>query len=337
MKDKIYIDGSLPQWKGNLHLHTTRSDGRATPAEAMAAYKNAGYDFCVMSDHEVYWNSDELDSEGFIVLGGVESGVERNPNTLWEVGGTSNLCLHLHAIRDARSECEPFPHDKKVAHIRDTGVDSWQKNIDYLKSRGNFIILNHPRWSRIEPEQMLSINGYFAVEVYNHCSEVLETTGESEYEWDYCLRRGKHVWAVAADDNHSYAPEDKHCFGGFTMVSAPCLTREALSDGFREGTFYASTGPVIKDMRVTNGVLHMEFSPAQAVRLVASRDFEPTLTPPLGQKTFTSIDHKMRTDIRYLRPEVIGPDGKKAWGQPIFLDGGEADEWIINHQIVPTP
>ena len=45
----------------------------------------------------------------------------------------------------------------------------------------------------------------------------------------------------------------------------------------------------------------------------------------------------MRTDIRYLRPEVIGPDGKKAWGQPIFLDGGEADEWIINHQIVPTP
>ena len=37
--------------KGALHCHTTRSDGRATPAEAMAAYKNAGSDFCVMSDH----------------------------------------------------------------------------------------------------------------------------------------------------------------------------------------------------------------------------------------------------------------------------------------------
>ena len=328
MKDNIYIDGSLPQWKGNLHLHTTLSDGTATPAEAMAAYKNAGYNFCVISDHERYWNSDELDSEGFIVLAGMESSIELNRNNLWEVHGTSNLCLHIHAIRDARSELAPFPHNAEIPHVLDTGVSSWQKEIDYLKSRGNFVILNHPHWSRLEPEQMLSMDGYFALEVYNHCSEMVESSGASEYEWDYCLRRGKHVWAVGADDNHSYAPEDKQCFGGFTMVSAPCLTREALSDSFRNGTFYASSGPVIKDMRVTDGVLHMEFSPAQAVRLVASRDFEPTLTPPLGQETFTSIDYKMRTDLRYLRPEIVGPTGKKAWGQPIFFDGDEHAQWI---------
>ncbi len=328
MQDKIYIDGALPQWKGNLHLHTTLSDGTATPAEAMAYYKNAGYQFCVISDHERYWDSDELDCEGFIVLAGVESGVERNPNELWEVHGTSNLCIHLHAIRDVRSELPPFSHGESVPRVIDTGVSSWQHQINFLKSRGNFVILNHPRWSRIEPEQMVSMDGYLAVEVYNHCSEVLETTGESEYEWDYCLRRGKHVWAVAADDNHSYAPEDKHCFGGFTMISAPELTRESLCDGLRAGSFYASTGPTIKDMRVTDGVLHMEFSPAQAVRLVASRDFAPTLTPPLGQETFTSIDWKMRTDLRYLRPEVIGPTGKKAWGQPIFFDGDAHQQWI---------
>ncbi|MGN0994580.1 MAG: hypothetical protein ACI4PD_05600 [Butyricicoccus sp.] len=320
MKDKVYIDGALPQWKGNLHLHTTRSDGTASPEEAMAYYKNAGYHFCVISDHEIYWDSDALDSENFIVLPGVESGIEKNPNRLWEVHGTSNLCPHIHAIRDAHSTKPSFAHDQSIPRLIDTGVSCWQKQVDYLRAHGNFVILNHPRWSRLEPEQMLSMDGYFAVEVYNHCSEVLETTGESEYEWDYCLRRGKRVWAVAADDNHDYAPEAKQCFGGFTMVSAPALTREALSDSFREGSFYASSGPVIHDMRVENGTLYMDFSEAQAVRLVASQSYAPTLTPPLGQETFTHIEWKLRENLRYVRPEVIGPTGRKAWGQPIFYD-----------------
>lgn len=38
-------------WKGNLHTHSTRSDGKLTPAEVMAAYRGRGYDFLALTDH----------------------------------------------------------------------------------------------------------------------------------------------------------------------------------------------------------------------------------------------------------------------------------------------
>ena len=38
-------------YRGMLHMHTLWSDGRALPEQAVAAYKNAGYDFISVSDH----------------------------------------------------------------------------------------------------------------------------------------------------------------------------------------------------------------------------------------------------------------------------------------------
>ena len=38
-------------WKGNLHTHTTRSDGHKKPSEAVRLYQKAGYDFLAVTDH----------------------------------------------------------------------------------------------------------------------------------------------------------------------------------------------------------------------------------------------------------------------------------------------
>ena len=38
-------------YRGMLHMHTHWSDGRALPEQAVAAYRNAGYDFISVSDH----------------------------------------------------------------------------------------------------------------------------------------------------------------------------------------------------------------------------------------------------------------------------------------------
>ena len=38
-------------YRGMLHMHSLWSDGRAMPEQAMAAYKNAGYDFVSLTDH----------------------------------------------------------------------------------------------------------------------------------------------------------------------------------------------------------------------------------------------------------------------------------------------
>jgi hypothetical protein len=40
--------------RGNLHTHSTGSDGRLTPAQVAEAYAQVGYDFLAISDHMVY-------------------------------------------------------------------------------------------------------------------------------------------------------------------------------------------------------------------------------------------------------------------------------------------
>ena len=42
---------------GDLHMHTTRSDGRQCPAVVCANYRRHGYDFMVISDHGRYYPS----------------------------------------------------------------------------------------------------------------------------------------------------------------------------------------------------------------------------------------------------------------------------------------
>ena len=48
--------------RGNLHAHTTWSDGVKSPADLIAEYEARGYDFLAITDHEnliptSYWRS----------------------------------------------------------------------------------------------------------------------------------------------------------------------------------------------------------------------------------------------------------------------------------------
>src|SRR2546426_9079599 len=48
--------------RGNLHAHTTYSDGVKTPQELLAEYEALGYDFLAITDHEdligsSYWRA----------------------------------------------------------------------------------------------------------------------------------------------------------------------------------------------------------------------------------------------------------------------------------------
>jgi predicted metal-dependent phosphoesterase TrpH len=38
-------------WRGNLHAHSSLSDGALNPVDVVEAYKRAGYDFLQVSDH----------------------------------------------------------------------------------------------------------------------------------------------------------------------------------------------------------------------------------------------------------------------------------------------
>ena len=63
--------------RGNLHAHTTLSDGVRTPAQLIAEYEALEYDFLAVTDHEdkvpvEYWRTLEHLSSSILLFHGIE-------------------------------------------------------------------------------------------------------------------------------------------------------------------------------------------------------------------------------------------------------------------------
>jgi hypothetical protein len=67
----------VPLLKGNLHAHTTFSDGRRPIREVIARYRDLGYDFLAITDHDDrihddYWFDIPAGDERMLILPGIE-------------------------------------------------------------------------------------------------------------------------------------------------------------------------------------------------------------------------------------------------------------------------
>lgn len=122
-----------------------------------------------------------------------------------------------------------------------------ERIIEEMTADGYLVVFNHPQWSRNVFDDLAKVDGYFAVEVYNHGCEEENHTGHAEPYWDFLLRMGRKVWGIAADDNHNRnpygeTPGEWDSFGGWVMVNAPELSCAAIADALREGPFLLVLG-----------------------------------------------------------------------------------------------
>jgi hypothetical protein len=83
----------MPWLRGNLHAHTTWSDGVKTPAELIAEYEALGYDFLAITDHEGhiprgYWRALPRLASRLLLFHGIELnwGVHANGEAEQHVG-----------------------------------------------------------------------------------------------------------------------------------------------------------------------------------------------------------------------------------------------------------
>lgn len=76
---KILLDDTGQLYKGALHLHTIRSDGRCTPEVLAYMYKNAGCDFLAFTDHWLYGDGGEIND--MLLLSGCEYNIGDIVNT----------------------------------------------------------------------------------------------------------------------------------------------------------------------------------------------------------------------------------------------------------------
>ncbi len=316
------------QWyKGNIHCHTTVSDGRLTPSQVVELYKSNGYHFLAISDHDVFSDyGSEFDDENFITLPAVEAAV-----VLVDKPG-STYCVkthHIHGIlgpkpvRDKASRAF-YEHMEKVpfkpcAGTWDGAAEA-QALVDTLASHGCMVMYNHPIWSKVRESDFIDTKGIFALEIFNYGTVNESGTGYDTTYWDVMLREGRRVYGVASDDNHNTEFVQDSC-GGFIVVKAPELTHEAITQAMLDGNFYSSAGPEIYDWGVHDNVAYVSCSPVERVNFIAGNYVGAGATV-IRENPEESMDYalyRLRGDETYVRVECVDEHGRTAWSNPIFL------------------
>ncbi|MCD4738180.1 MAG: CehA/McbA family metallohydrolase [Anaerolineae bacterium] len=238
------------EYVGNLHIHTTYSDGSAKHAEIATAAARAGLNFIITTDHNVWVQDVEGYYDRVLLLVGEEShNVRRHPQ-----------CNHL-LIYGADQEMSPYSFGNS------------QTLINKAAERGGLCFLAHP------VEKSSPVKGGYApipwvdwpiqqitgLEIWNYTSEFKGLLWSylpvliyafrpdwgirSPYKatlqlWDELLARGMKIAALGSADAHASTEQ----LGPFKRIIFPyeylfrCINTHILTDG-------ALTGDLTRDKR----------------------------------------------------------------------------------------
>jgi len=286
--------------KGNLHTHSTNSDGVHTPQEVVNNYRSKGYDFLSITDHGRLTDPSTLNTRGITLIPGEEISLGKS-----EAGTT----FHIVAI----GICESLP-------FRDFDTKSNpQAAIDTIKKNGGLAILAHPYWSGLTSNDMLRPIGYDGVEIYNSNCEIYNGAGDSRPHVDSALAKGRKFLLFATDDHHGTPEPMKLSDAAVSWISVKAKdnSAESILSSIKAGQFYASNGPEIRDITYEGDTIVAKTSPSASIGFIS--------TPSRGTK-YWSINgsimeaaYKPRKGETYIRVEATDERGRTAWSNPIYL------------------
>ena len=316
-------------YKGNLHCHTVNSDGCLTPTEVVKIYREQGYHFLTISDHDLYSDyREEFDCDEFIILPALEASAvlykdERKNRAerlkIHHIHGILGNCkMQENAKKGVFSHLERYPVREYVGTW--DGAKAAQELQDDLKAHGCITVYNHPVWSRVSEEEFIHTEGITALEIYNYGTVNESATGFDSQHWDVLLRNGKHVFATASDDNHNDGII-KDSFGGYIMVKAEQLDHEAIVGSILSGNYYSTSGPMIYDWGIRDQKVYVKCSSVERVNIIAGNYINAggVVMAESGKDDITYIEFPLAGNEEYVRIECIDCNGNTAWSNPIFL------------------
>lgn len=297
-------------WRGNLHTHSTRSDGVLPPEEVCRRYRAEGYDFLALTDHFIgaygYPIVDTLPfrAPGFTTLLGAElhSGAMAN-GELWHI-----LAVGLPP---------GFAPSHSPTFVPEPGQETAPEIAARAVAAGAFVAIAHPQWSGLTLADARSIAAAHAVEIYNHgCATGCDRPDGSAIA-DLLLTEGRRLSLIATDDAHFSEPDH---FGGWVMVKAEENAPEALLAALKRGDFYSSQGPELRDVAVDGDTVVVECS--AAVSVVAMGHGTGAKAVHGHSMTRAEVPLARLNNSPWLRVAVIDAAGRRAWSNPIWREGG---------------
>jgi predicted metal-dependent phosphoesterase TrpH len=299
-------------YKGNTHTHTLESDGDSPPETVARWYRDHGYNFLVLTDHNIFTDpatlSNLMDST-FLLIPGEEltTSFQRKP-------------VHVNGLN--------------IPHVLQPQTDSTllgtiQRNVDEVRSVDGVPHINHPNFGwAIDAQTLAQVKNDKLLEIYNGHPTVHNQGGGDapgmEAVWDLLLTGGKRIYGIAVDDAHhfkeEFAANRANPGRGWVGVAARALTSRDIMEGLEAGRFYASTGVELDDVVVTATQLEVrirvrgnfryrtQFIGAGG-RVLAETDSNPAIYTLVGGE-------------QYVRARVTDSGGAVAWVQPVFVTCG---------------
>ena len=296
--------------KGNLHAHTTESDGHVEPGPRVAQYRERGYDFLCLSDHHRITRVSGVPvPEGMTLI----QGAEIHPDNPF--GGPQYHLLAYNMTDDVDAQRMPPQHV-----------------IDAVREQGGSVWLAHPHWNGINVRRDVTpLTGLAGIEVFNTICQRMGR-GEAGIIWDDWMDHAGHpLPAIANDDCHGSPTHGDDLFQGWSMVRAADRSPRAIVAALERGSSYCTTGPEIRSLRVTRSAqsespnrpyrLEVSCSPALRVTAVCSQTgVDYPLGPTDPANPFEHAVLELR-EADWVRVEVLDTHGRKAWSNPIDLTG----------------
>jgi hypothetical protein len=284
--DHPYRNLANGQWlRGNLHTHTTNTDGQNKPQTVINKYARLGHDFLAISDHDIYTAAKQYrtwDNKGMIMMPGNE------------ISASGPHILHVAPDRFV----EPLMPRQEVINRIDEGA--------------GLAVIAHPNWmgefDGTKITQLQEWVGYHGLEIYNGLINRLQGSPYCTNKWDLMLSQGRRLWGFANDDSHN----DDDIGNGWNVVCARERSVSAIREALKAGRFYASSGVEISRIAVRGSRLTIETENARRIVGVSAFGRRVAIVDD------SAIVLDMQEQWQYVRFECWGDGEQFAWTQPFW-------------------
>jgi len=296
--------------KGNVHTHTTLSDGGSSPEQTIAWYRSHGYQFLALTDHNKLSSPTRyasLQEPGFVLISGEEITMTGRGRQV-HVNG---LCIKTRI---------PGGNFGSAAAALSNGISA-------VRHQAGVALVNHPNFDwALTAADVTDARDASLLEIASGHPYV-HSAGDADHPshealWDIALAAGADFMGVGVDDEHHIDfSSDPPATPGRAWISTfgDVTDSTAICSAMAQGQLYASTGVELRRIAVRDRQYEVE--PVQAR---ASVVFIGTGGRELARHTMPSDGpaiYVLRGDEGYVRARVELPDGKRAWTPAVRLAG----------------
>ncbi|MDR1863797.1 MAG: hypothetical protein LBQ67_07750 [Treponema sp.] len=207
----------LRPYRGDMHVHSFRSDGKESPAVAAAAYRRFGFDFLAITDHEQY----EPSLEAIDAFKDVPIDLRLFPGE--EVHPPRNNTHYVHfagsySVNDI-FRGEPERYQRELEEIAaGLAVPENINRLEYasalwvcreIKKAGGMSIMVHPHWIQENayhvPERMcVYLLEHFFFDAFELTSGQTQAENQMQVSlWQQLRAEGHSIPVVGSSDSHS--------------------------------------------------------------------------------------------------------------------------------------